>query len=89
MRLTSIDQGTNHAFAPLSEVELACAIRGTDLFLHYEGGLAPESAQYLAECERVLDLACGPGSWALQVATAYPKLEVVGVDRNVDRKSVV
>ena len=83
MQLTAIDQGTNHSPTPLSEVELACAIRGSDLFLQYEGGLAPESAQFLAECERVLDLACGPGGWALQVATAYPKLEVVGVDRNV------
>lgn len=82
MQHTAIDHDTNRSSTPLSEVELACAIRGSDLFLQYEGGLAPESAHYLAECERVLDLACGPGGWALQVATAYPKLEVVGVDRN-------
>lgn len=29
---------------------------------------------------RVLDLACGPGGWPLQVAQAYPELAVVGVD---------
>jgi ubiquinone/menaquinone biosynthesis C-methylase UbiE len=28
----------------------------------------------------VLDLACGPGGWVLDVAYAFPKLEVVGVD---------
>lgn len=29
---------------------------------------------------RILDLACGPGGWALQVAQAYPECSVVGVD---------
>lgn len=29
---------------------------------------------------RVLDLACGPGGWALQVSSAYPDFSVVGVD---------
>lgn len=29
---------------------------------------------------RVLDLACGPGGWALEVAYALPEVEVVGVD---------
>jgi SAM-dependent methyltransferase len=29
---------------------------------------------------RVLDLACGPGGWALEVAYNLPEVEVVGVD---------
>ncbi len=29
---------------------------------------------------RVLDLACGPGGWALEVAHQVPSLEVIGVD---------
>lgn len=29
---------------------------------------------------RVLDVACGPGGWPLQVAEAYPEISVVGVD---------
>lgn len=28
----------------------------------------------------VLDLACGPGEWAMQVARSYPHLQVVGID---------
>ena len=28
----------------------------------------------------VLDLACGPGGWASEVARAYPQMDVVGVD---------
>jgi ubiquinone/menaquinone biosynthesis C-methylase UbiE len=43
------------------------------------GGLFPEG-QTLPEGGRVLDLACGPGGWALDVAFAYPKVEVIGVD---------
>ena len=31
---------------------------------------------------RVLDLACGPGSWVLDVGRAYPAFEVIGIDVN-------
>src|SRR5258708_4848121 len=31
---------------------------------------------------RVLDLACGPGEWANEVAFDYPQMQVVGVDLN-------
>ena len=30
--------------------------------------------------DRILDVACGPGGWALQVAQAFPEVSVVGVD---------
>jgi ubiquinone/menaquinone biosynthesis C-methylase UbiE len=48
------------------------------------GGLFPElpAGPPLSEGGRgrVLDLACGPGEWALEVAFTYPKVEVIGVD---------
>jgi ubiquinone/menaquinone biosynthesis C-methylase UbiE len=34
----------------------------------------------LPEAAKVLDLACGPGSWVLDVAFACPDIEVAGVD---------
>lgn len=34
----------------------------------------------LSAIHRILDLACGPGGWALDVAQMYPDKEVVGVD---------
>ncbi|GER84023.1 hypothetical protein KTAU_26600 [Thermogemmatispora aurantia] len=43
------------------------------------GGLFPEGQQ-LPEDGRLLDLACGPGGWTLEVAFAYPHLEIIGVD---------
>jgi ubiquinone/menaquinone biosynthesis C-methylase UbiE len=33
-----------------------------------------------ATARSVLDLACGPGSWALEVARAYPEMTITGVD---------
>ncbi|GER83152.1 hypothetical protein KTAU_17890 [Thermogemmatispora aurantia] len=46
------------------------------------GGLFPEFPEGapLPAGGRVLDLACGPGGWALEVAFAYPNVEVIGVD---------
>src|SRR5712691_5576152 len=35
------------------------------------GGLFPERAD-LSNLHRILDIGCGPGAWALDVADAYP-----------------
>jgi SAM-dependent methyltransferase len=43
------------------------------------GSLFPTSVDP-AHIHTVLDLACGPGGWALEVAYAHPRVEVVGVD---------
>jgi len=43
------------------------------------GGLFPLQID-LAHVQRILDLACGPGGWVLDVARAYPEKQVVGVD---------
>jgi tRNA G46 methylase TrmB len=43
------------------------------------GGLFPEGLT-LPPAARVLDLACGPGGWVLDLARTYPDAEVIGVD---------
>ena len=43
------------------------------------GGVLAEQAS-LDGVHAILDLACGPGEWALQVAQQYPEKRVVGVD---------
>lgn len=43
------------------------------------GGIFPEQID-LSRVQRVLDLGCGPGGWALDVAGTYPDMEVIGVD---------
>jgi ubiquinone/menaquinone biosynthesis C-methylase UbiE len=45
------------------------------------GGVLPElSQQQRSSLHDVLDLACGPGEWALALAFEYPDMHVVGVD---------
>lgn len=43
------------------------------------GSLLPGLDSYLG-FRRVLDIGCGPGSWALDVARAFPEIEIVGID---------
>ena len=43
------------------------------------GGLLPKDVNP-ADISKVLDLACGPGNWVLDVATTYKHMNVVGVD---------
>jgi len=43
------------------------------------GGVLPEQSD-LSQVHRVLDIACGPGGWLLEMVTQYPHLHGVGVD---------
>ena len=43
------------------------------------GGLLPQDVNP-AVISKVLDLACGPGEWVLNLASAYRHMEVVGID---------
>jgi ubiquinone/menaquinone biosynthesis C-methylase UbiE len=43
------------------------------------GGLFPPSWD-LAPLQSILDVACGPGEWALAVASEYPDKQVIGID---------
>src|SRR6266581_4761884 len=42
--------------------------------------LAGLSATHVARLDKVLDLACGPGGWVLDLAFAHRRMQVVGVD---------
>jgi len=44
------------------------------------GGLFPERSNDFSGIQRVLDGACGPGGWALEIAFTHPEIEVVGFD---------
>src|SRR6266481_8256365 len=43
------------------------------------GGVFPEDLDP-SRVHLVLDLACGPGGWACDVARLYPQIDVIGVD---------
>src|ERR1700681_1078545 len=47
------------------------------------GGALPEQDErILSGVQDVLDLACGPGEWVMQVATEHPNWRVTGVDKS-------
>lgn len=62
-----------------SAAEMARLLRQEQALTQSMGGLFPENLD-LSNVNRVLDLACGPGGWALEVAFNYSDLEVIGVD---------
>nr|BBH92377.1 hypothetical protein KTA_05760 [Thermogemmatispora argillosa] len=59
--------------------ELARLLQQDRLYNEAMGSLFPEG-QTLPEGGRLLDLACGPGGWATEVAFQYPAVEVIGID---------
>src|SRR5579875_2613408 len=70
---------STYVIDPEQAAELARLMQQERVVTEGMGGLFPEG-QELPEDGRVLDLACGPGGWALELAFAYPQLSVNGVD---------
>nr|BBH93061.1 hypothetical protein KTA_12600 [Thermogemmatispora argillosa] len=71
--------GTTYPFNAEDEAELTRLAHQDQLITAGMGGLLPEGLA-LPDGGSVLDLACGPGGWAIEVAAAFPTVEVVGVD---------
>ena len=59
--------------------EMARLMRQDQLLTQGMGGILPEKPD-LSQAKSILDLACGPGGWALETAYTYPTIQVVGVD---------
>jgi SAM-dependent methyltransferase len=70
---------SSYPIDPEQTAELARLRQQDRLVTEAMGGLFPEG-QSLPPDGQVLDLACGPGGWAMQVAFAHPSVEVIGVD---------
>jgi ubiquinone/menaquinone biosynthesis C-methylase UbiE len=75
--------GSRHTyiFDPENAAELARLERQGILVTTGMGGILPEWDNTLpAGIERVIDLGCGPGDWARQVASRSPQADVTGLD---------
>lgn len=59
--------------------EMARLMNQDRLLTHGMGGLFPERND-VSMMHDILDIACGPGGWALDVAHTYQKINVVGID---------
>lgn len=62
-----------------SPVELARLLSQDRLTTRDIGHLVPDGVP-LASAKTILDIACGPGGWALDVAFCFPQARVVGID---------
>lgn len=62
-----------------SAAEMARLMRQDQLVTAGMGGIFPENID-LSGIQRVIDLACGPGGWPLEVAYTYSDMDVIGVD---------
>jgi ubiquinone/menaquinone biosynthesis C-methylase UbiE len=70
---------TNYVIDAESGVEMARLIDQDRIMTEVMGGIFPSSID-LWEVDKVLDMGCGPGGWALEVARSMPDTSVVGVD---------
>jgi len=66
-----------------SIMEMAWLLNQDQILTKGMDGLFPETIE-LSNVKRILDVACGPGGWVLEVARQYPDIEVVGFDISKD-----
>ena len=59
--------------------EVARLLQRNELFRRTMGGLFPERSN-LNGITHILDIGCGPGAWAVDVAKCYPHTQVIGID---------
>ncbi len=74
-------QSNTYFLDPESPEEMARLINLDRITTRAMGGpLSGLTAEEVAGLRNVLDVGCGPGGWVLDVAFAYPDIEVAGVD---------
>lgn len=74
-------KGDNVYFSdPESGAEMARLIDQDHLINQGMGGLLSEQSNDLSGIRRILDMGCGPGGWALEMAFTHPEIEVIGFD---------
>ena len=65
---------------PESGAEMARLLDQDRLITKGMGGLFSERSNDFSGIHLVLDAACGPGGWAMEIAFKHPDIEVVGFD---------
>ncbi len=63
-----------------SGAEMARLLQQDRILTQGMGGVLPERANDFSDIHRVLDIGCGPGGWALEVAQGHPTIDVTGID---------
>lgn len=74
-------QDNNYVMGSENAAEMARLINQDLLITHSMGGPFPYWTEAeLANTVNLLDIACGPGGWGLEVARAFPHMHITGVD---------
>src|SRR5215472_7892451 len=73
------ESGHTYVMDPESPTELARLMLQDRLTTEGMHGIFPERSD-LDNIHAILDVGCGPGGWALDVAHTYPDRRVVGID---------
>ena len=73
------ESGHTYVMDPESATEMARLMLQDRLVTEGMHGILPERSS-LENIQSVLDVGCGPGGWALDVAHTYPDKTVVGID---------
>lgn len=87
MSPTSVNRpnGSTYIIDAANRLEYVRQADADELFSAETGGLFPEQADlHLPGVKRILDVACGTGDWALNVAFDYPRIAIVGIDVDQD-----
>jgi SAM-dependent methyltransferase len=71
--------GNNYVFDPESPTEMARLINQGRQLTQAMGGLFAGISD-TSGLRNMLDMACGPGGWVLDVAFSHPEIEVAGID---------
>jgi SAM-dependent methyltransferase len=76
-----LSQGENVYYLDTENTaEMGCLLNLDQVFTKGMGLFPNLSDSEIASLRRVLDVSCGPGGWAQEVAFTYPDIEVVGFD---------
>ncbi|GHO88111.1 class I SAM-dependent methyltransferase [Dictyobacter formicarum] len=76
---THTNKANTYILDPESAAEMARLIELDHMTTKNMGGLL-DGLPALPDDAKVLDIACGPGGWALDMAFTYPDMEVIGID---------
>jgi ubiquinone/menaquinone biosynthesis C-methylase UbiE len=79
MSASASSEGSSYVFDAESAIELARLLEHNILISHSMGGLFPEGTD-LSQTKTILDIACGPGGWVMEVARENPSIHVTGFD---------
>ncbi len=79
MQMQTDDNENTYIIDPESAAEMGRLMDQDLLLTKAMGGLLPEQVNP-SKIHSILDIACGPGGWTLEVAFEHPEIEVMGID---------